>query len=380
MEIKSSEKFSLKDHLFNASKIQSIAKEIENVFSTFETNEFVSEVVGAFPKLELKERIHHITACLKTFLLDSFEESVAILIRSMPSPCNPNLKDDDFGDFIYAPYIHFVAMYGCEKEHLHFSFYAIEEMTTRFSAEDAIRYFINAFPIETLAKMKEWTNHPHYHVRRLASEGSRPKLPWSQKIVVTVDQTLPILSALYSDSTRYVTRSVANHLNDISKTHPQLVIEELKKWKTENQQEQKEFDFIVRHSLRTLIKKGDKSALQMIGIESNPAIELTSFNCSENVQMNEYLHFDFDVLAKENASILIDYIIFFQTSRGEMNSRKVFKLKQIALEKNHKIHISKKHLLRQFMTTRTLYPGVHEIAVQINGAIVLKHQFDLREN
>lgn len=371
------EKFSLKDHLFNPKKIEQITNEIFQVYPQFEKEKFTKEVVSQFPKLELKDRIYHITTCLKKYLPQQYADAVEILIQSLPEPCNPNLKDDDFGDFIYAPYNHFVAVYGCNKENLNFSLNALEELTTRFSAEDAIRYFINAFPEETMEKMKEWSKHKHYHVRRLATEGSRPKLPWCQKINITIESPIPILDNLYSDSTRYVTRSVANHLNDISKTHPALVIQKLKKWKSEKKQSPKELDFIIRHSLRTLIKKGDVSALELIGIKENPLIEVSLLKFSEQVKMNTHLLFEFEIKAKENTTLLIDYIISFQNKKGEMNSRKVFKLKQVTLEKNETITISKKHLMRQFMTTRTLYQGKHKLEIQVNGKKFLNKIFDL---
>lgn len=377
VNMKSEEKFSLKDHLFNPKKIEQISNEIFQVYPEFEKDRFIKEVVTKFPKLELKERIYHITLCLMKYLPSQYTDAVEILIKSLPEPCDSNLKDDDFGDFIYAPYHHFVAVYGCNSTDLHFSLNALEKLTTRFSAEDAIRYFINAFPNETLSKMKEWSGHKHYHVRRLASEGSRPKLPWCQKINIAITESLPILDNLYSDSTRYVTRSVANHLNDISKIHPELVIEKLTKWKSEKKQHPKEMDFIIRHSLRTLIKKGDKLALQLIGIEKKPPIETSLFKLSKEVEMNTHLLFEFEIKAKENTSVLIDYIINFQTKKGEVNSRKVFKLKQVTLKKNETISISKKHLMRQFMTTRTLYHGQHELEIQVNGDKVLNGVFNL---
>ena len=369
------EKFSLKDHLFNPEKIEKISNEILQVYPKFEKDNFAKEVVSQFPTLELKARIYHVTECLKRHLPQDYMAAVDVLIKSLPEPCNPNLKDDDFGDFIYAPYHHFVAVYGCDSKHLGFSLSALEELTTRFSAEDAIRYFINAFPNETLDKMKAWSEHTHYHVRRLATEGSRPKLPWCQKINIPITAPLSILDNLYSDPTRYVTRSVANHLNDLSKTHPELVIEQLAKWKSAKKQEPKEMDFIIRHSLRTLIKKGDKEALRLIGIAENPPIKTSSFKLSEEVKMDTHLLFEFEIKANEKTSLLIDYVINFQTKKGEMNSQKVFKLKQVSLEKNEIIHISKKHPMKQFMTTRTLYQGKHELEIQVNGTKILNGFF-----
>jgi 3-methyladenine DNA glycosylase AlkC len=371
------EKFSLKDHLFNPEKIEKIATEIKQVYTDFEKDKFTHTVTEKFPELELKERIYHITDCLKKYLPNEYKLAVEVLLKSLPAPCDPNLNDDDFGDFIYAPYHHFVAVYGCTKEHLTFSLNVLEELTTRFSAEDAIRYFINAFPEETMRKMNKWAKHPHYHVRRLASEGSRPKLPWCQKISIPVEEPLSILEQLYSDSTRYVTRSVANHLNDISKVQPDLVIKTLKKWTKEQKQNPKEMDFIVRHALRTLIKKGNEQALELIGIKQNPDIEISLLQFPKEVKMNSHLLFEVELKAKENTTLLIDYALNFQNKKGEMNSRKMFKLKQINLSKNERIIISKKHFMKQFMTTRTLYSGKHQLEIQVNGEVRIRTTFAL---
>ena len=370
-------KFSLKDHLFNPAKIELIATEIHNVYPNLNKNQFKEDVIALFPKLELKERIYHITTCLKNHLPNNFVTAVEILLESLPKPCDPDLSDNDFGNFIYAPYNHFVASFGCDKENLDFSLNALKELTTRFSAEDAIRYFINAFPQETMDKVNQWASHPHYHVRRLASEGTRAKLPWCQKIIIQPASTIPILENLYFDNTRYVTRSVANHLNDLSKINSKLVIDTLKSWKKEGKQQTKEMDFIIRHSLRTLIKNGDKNALELIGFNENPPIEIISFEITENVKMNTHLTFRLELVGKEASNLLIDYVIFFQNKNGEMNSKKVFKLKQLQLKRNEKAIVSKKHLMREFMSTRTLYSGTHLCQLQVNGQIIHEKEFEL---
>jgi 3-methyladenine DNA glycosylase AlkC len=371
------EKFSLKDHLFNRQKVEKIASEIQSVHSKFGKTDFVEEVLQEFPKLELKDRIHHISACLKMHLPDSYQQATEILLQSMPDACDPGLSDDDFGDFIYAPYSHFVAQYGCSQDHLQFSLYALEEITTRFSAEYAIRFFINAFPVETFDKLIEWTKHNHYHVRRLSSEGSRPKLPWSQKINYTPERAIPILDNLFADPTRFVTRSVANHLNDISKINPNLVVSTLKKWKKSGLQQDNELDFIIRHALRTLIKEGHTESLSLIGINHKSDVKISSFDLTKEVKMNTNLEFSFDLLADEITPVIVDFLIFFRNKKGELNSKKVFKLKKFTLEKGVSVTITKKHMLMQFMSTKTLYPGQHDFALQVNGKVLHRDSFTL---
>ena len=370
-------KILLKDILFNKPKVVQIASEIQRIDPSFKTNEFVRDVVAKFSELELKARISWIAECLKKYLPSEYRHAAGILVKALPAPNNSELSDDDFGDFIYTPYAEYVARNGCTKEYLQFSLNALYEMTQRFSVEDAIRYFINAFPKETLSELSKWTTDSHYHVRRLCSEGTRPKLPWAQKIKIPISAPLPILDKLFNDKTRFVTRSVANHLNDISKIEPDLVIDTLTKWRKSGKQKPQEMEYIVRHALRTLVKQGNPKAMQLLGFSHTPRVSVSRFAVPKKVKMNDTLEFSFAIEAQEDMDIIADYILYFQNKSGKLNSKKVFKLKKISLKKNQPITISKRHPFRQFMTTRTLYAGRHEIELQINGKSQGKHSFDL---
>jgi len=372
------EKFSLKDQLFNVKKVVHVATEIANVYSDFDASGFIAFNVSAFPQLELKERIKCMACALGKFLPNDFEKSSKILLLSLPEPCNPELGDNDFGDFIYAPYGEFIVEYGCNANHVELSLEIIEQLTTRFSMEYAIRPFINAFPNETFNKLNMWAKHPHYHVRRLASEGSRPKLPWGKKITTPIENTFELLDTLHRDHTRFVTRSVANHLNDLSKIHSEIVFELLTRWQTEKLQNPDELSFITKHALRTLIKKGDSRALQMIGFGTNAKLNIEIKKFTESVKMNEFLEFEILVSSSDNCSLLIDYIIHFQNKKGQMNSAKVFKLKQIKAEKNVPITLLKKHEMKQSMSTRTIYPGLHKFVLQINGNQMIELDFQVK--
>lgn len=373
------EKFSLKDHLFNRDKVQKIAVEIAVVYPEFKTDSFVNEVVVAFPKLELKQRIEHIADCFSRYLPANFETAVRVLLNSLPEPCNPDLNDNDFGDFIYAPHSHFVAVNGCDKANIDLALRALEQMTTRFSAEFSIRFFINTFPHQTLQKIQKWCNHTHYHVRRLAVEGSRPKLPWSEKVKLKSGDTLPFLKALHADSTRYVTRSVANHLNDISKTDPDTVLDTLREFKALGLQNPDELDFIIKHSTRTLVKQGHSGALAMLGYPPKPQIEVSRVQFPAKVHFNEALHVAFSVFARSDAKLMVDYIIMFQNKRGALTREKVFKLKRFTLSAGETAQLVKKHPMPKQLSTRTLYPGKYQFKLQINGSIVFERYFDVCE-
>lgn len=365
------EKFSLKDALFHKTNVTRLASEIATFYPSFQASMFTSAILERFPELELKQRISWIREQLRVYLPASYPDALRIIIDALPPPLDPSKTDNDFGEFIYAPYGEFIAVYGCTTEHLNRSLTALRKVTMRFSAEDAIRYFINAFPDQTLAQLAKWSTDENYHVRRLVSEGSRPKLPWSQKIVLKPVQTIPLLDKLYTDHTRYVTRSVANHLNDISKIEVELVLQTLTCWKRSKKQNPKEMEFIIRHSLRTLVKKGDPGAISFLNYSTNPEIRVNSFVISrDTIPMGTTLEFTFTLTALKYERLLVDYKIWFQDKKGRMNNSKVFKLKQCELKKGETVQLKKTHTLLETMTTRTLYPGEHKLEIMVNGTVV----------
>ena len=331
------EKFSLKDELFNPKKVHQIASEIKDAYSTFEQEKFEAEVTDRFSELELKERIAHIRDMFAKYLPCDYVEAVNILLKALPKELDPTLGDDDFGEFIYSPYSDFVVTFGCTEEHLEFSLGALREMTKRFSVEYAIRDFINAFPQDSFEMLDACSLSENYHERRLASEGCRPKLPWGKKLSTAYDKPIFLLDNLYADTTRFVTRSVANHLNDIAKIDASLVIETLRRWIDSKKQEEKEMGFMISHSLRTLVKDGNVDALALLGYRASPAIEIANFKVNS-----------------------------LEVKAGKLTP-KVHKIKKLHMKKGKSINIKKKHPFKANMTTRKLYSGEHRLFFQING-------------
>jgi len=373
----SKEKFSLKDQLFNPSKVSSLAFEIQAAYPTFKTEDFIATITQELPKLELKERISHIAEGLRNYLPAEYDQAIKVIVSALPKPLDPNLTDNDFGDFIYAPYGYFIAKYGCTKERLLLSFSALSEITMRFSVEDPMRYFINAFPVETLNQLETWSQHSNYHVKRLVSECTRPKLPWSKSISYAVETPVFLLDRLFCDSTRFVTRSVANHVNDISKTHPDLVIILLNRWRDSGKQVEKELRFIERHALRTLLKKGNKKALNYLGFSENPSISISEFSYKYEVNLDSAFHFSFKLKALASSNLMIDFVIHFRANNGDVSRKKVFKLKEVQLSNGESIYLSKKTPMRSDMTTRKLYLGEQKFEIQINGKIVTEAFFNI---
>ena len=371
------EKFSLKDELFNTAKVQKIAREIKAVYPDFDQKEFEFNIVEQFPNLELKERMYHIRDMLAGYLPRDYKEAVDILLKALPSELNTNKYDNDFGDFIYASYSEYIATFGCNREVLYFSFQALREITKRFSVEFAMRDFINTYPEETFQMLELCSLSDNYHERRLASEALRPKLPWAKKINTEYDKAILILDNIFYDKARYVTRSVANHLNDISKIDEALVIATLKRWKASEKQNNKEMEYIITHALRTLIKQGNEKALLLLGYKKDPNILLSDLAFyQDEVPLGESLIFDFAIEAKEDCDLLVDYIIHFKTKSGK-TSPKVHKIKKLSLKAGDSIKISKKHPFKANMSTRKLYFGEHKIELQINGVCYAANTFVL---
>lgn len=362
------DKVLLKDQLFNESKIRYLGYLIKNTYANFTIETFEESVLNELPKLELKERICWIREKLRENLPNDYAVSLEILLRSLPK----NLKENDF---IFAPFSDFVAEYGCNKRYLNMSLSALGEFTKYFSAEFAIRSFINSFPEETFSQMEDWSKSKNHHQRRLASEGLRPRLPWGKSITFPYKRGASLLDNLYYDSERYVTRSVANHLNDISKIDPDFVLKTLDKWKKSCKQNDKELNYIINHALRTLIKKGHEETFDFLGYKSHPIL-IKNFKINKKeIKLGESLEFSFKIIGERNAPLVIDYKITYPTPNRK-GSQKVFKLKKVQISEGEKMHIFKSHLFKQ-MTTKKLYSGVYKLELQINGKIIADQNFHL---
>ena len=372
-----STRFSLKDHLFNEVKVRYLAQLLAAADTSFDKEAFVLEVMSRLLRLELKDRIRWIADVLSRSLPEDYSQAVGVIIGALPPPLDPHKTDDDFGDFIFAPFGEYIAMHGCTRERLTVSLRALREITKRFSMEDAIRVFLRTFPDETLGVMRSWAIDEHYHVRRLVSEGTRPLLPWSGRVPLVSADTIPLLTILHADSTRFVTRSVANHLNDIAKREPMVVIDTLRAWQKMGKQNQKELAWMTKHALRTLIKRGHGEALSLLGYASD-AYQVDQFAVvTATVRSGEVLTFNTTLTAKADANFLIDYLIHF-VKKNDRTVPKVFKWKTVSLKRGESLQLRKNHRLKADATTFSLYPGEHKIELQINGVIAGVANFMLK--
>ena len=374
--MKAKSTFSLKDQLFNEGRVSHLAAQIERAHPAFPGDAFHRAVMGAFPSLELKQRIAHITAMLHTYLPRDYRAALHVIMQALPPELDPTRTDDDYGDFIFAPLSLFVAKHGCTDEHLDVSLDALRQITKRFSAEDAVRYFLNAFPARTLHFLRECARDDHYHVRRLASEGTRPLLPWSQRLTIDYREPLPILDELFADRTRYVTRSVANHVNDISKLDAALAVGTIARWRALDLQTPAEIRYITKHALRTLVRHGHADALALVGFEPRAEFDLVELTTSTpRVRLGESLRFSVKLRARAPQRLLVDYRMTY-AGRGREARRKMFRLKQVQLDAGESVTLVKAHPMR-LMTTRRLQAGKHTVTVVVNGRAVGELGFTL---
>jgi len=382
--MKNKEKILLKDQFFNEEKVKYLSLLIKWVYNDFSAKSFTKDILEKLPELELKQRIVAISIVLKKYLPEDYKKSVKILLKSLPEEKQIDTLDNDFGDFIFSSYWEFVSRFWCKKKYLHFSLNALEKITTRFSAEDSIRYFLNEFEEETFSKMLKWSKSDNYHVRRLASEGTRPKLPWSKKINIDYKKTIQILDNLYIDNSRYVTRSIANHLNDISKIDGALVLDTLNRWKktiiflkNKALNEENDLKYIISHSTRSLVKFWDKKTLKFLWYNLNPNIRINDFQFkNKNINIWDTLEFDLELEVKEKQKLVIDYKINFPLKNGKF-WEKVFKIRKFKWKKWEILNISKKHPLKK-MTTKKLFTWTHYLWIQVNWISYLKEKFHLQ--
>ena len=332
--------FSLKDQLFNADSVGDLAAEFAAGVPRFDPERFHSEVMAGLADRELLARLDWIADCLEPQLATDFPTMADQLTAAMPPELDPTRADDDFGRFIHAVPGILGVRHGLEH-HRDRALDLLHAATKRFSMEFYIRPFLNRWPEETLARLSHWAGDENYHVRRLVSEGTRPKLPWAAKIDLDPLVPLDLLDRLHADPTRYVTRSVANHLNDIAKIHPDTVTERLSKWRKVARQSEKELAWMTRHALRTLVKNGDRAALRLLGYRDDIKIAAELSIASDPVHIGDVLAFDAHITTDAPSNLLVDYILHFHRPNGRAG-RKVFKLKQTRSEQGKPLTLQQK--------------------------------------
>lgn len=351
-------------NMYNRESLYEVAVAIQSVYNSFKVDEFIKSTMDeTWNNLELKARCRKISMSLGMYLPEDYKEALSILEKSVTG-------------FYFAFFFpDFVEVYGQDDINWDLSISALERNTEYWSSEFAARAFIIKDEDRMMAQMRKWSKHKSEHVRRLASEGCRPQLPWGQAISkFKKDPTpvLPILEQLKTDTSTYVQKSVANNLNDISKTHPDLVISIAKDWYGKN----KSTNWIVKHGCRTLLKKGNRDVLALFGYDDTTSINLQDFTLeTTSISIGEDLTFSFNILAKKATKTRLEYGIDYIKSNGKRN-RKIFKISEVSLKENEKKSYMKKHSFAD-VSVRRHYPGIHSIAIIINGIEKDKLDFEL---
>ena len=352
-----------------------IARMIKDVDSAFDEDAFLADALDGYQALELTPRARQIAQALGRHLPQDYEQAIEILIASL----GPKLQVAELTGmdvFVYLPHVFFVAKFGVD--HFEASMRAQYELTQRFSAEYSIRVFLERYPQQTLGRLREWAFDSNVHVRRLVSEGTRPRLPWAPRLPAFQDDPRPVLELLdllKDDVELYVRRSVANNLNDIGKDNPTALFETCRRWMRDASPQR---SWLVRHALRSAVKRGEPEALEILGFLPATCIHVREVHIAPAVaSIGDSVTFTLDLSNDGSAmqQLLIELRVHFVKANGRP-SPKFFALKELELRRHGSVQLTKTISLAQH-TTRTHYPGQHRVEVLVNGRPSATGVFDI---
>jgi len=369
------ETFQIRD-VFNPKAVSEMGKRIKKVHTTFDLKGFETFINPKLPELTYSERLQLIKDGLIKYLPEDFSKAAKIIVDSLLPAYGTDVLEGTNDRFIIATKAAFIAEKGLN--HFDISMNALYEITKRLTSEWGVRPFFIQYPEKTLAIFKKWATDKDPHVRRLVSEGSRPYLPWGKKLPQfekDPKQTIALLTLLRNDPSEYVRRSVANHLNDHAKKHPDLVVDTLKQWQEEGSNKDK--DRMIKHALRTLLKKGHAGALAILGYKKGAKVAVQHLSADKKVKVGEYLNFSFDIQStgKTKQPLMIDYVIYYQKANGDL-APKVFKMTTKTLEAGAALPFKKRQSFK-IISTRKFHLGAHKLAVQVNGEELAEVAFEL---
>lgn len=339
---------------------QHISEVFIDTIPGFDEKKFVKLIFSKdWKSKELKDRMKHTAQVLNEFLPNNFSKAAKLIIKSCKEFQKRNYNDYGL-EFMFFP--DYVESFGMDD--LKSSIKVMESITELTSCEFAVRPFIIKYPKEAMAQMLSWSKHKNLHVRRLASEGSRPRLPWAIALPAfkkDPKEVLPILENLKADESEYVRRSVANNLNDISKDHPDVLLKIAKKWKGKSE----ETDAIIKHASRTLFKAGDPRIMAFYGLDTK-GVEVANFKVvTPKIKVGEYVNFEFDLSTQKKKYLRLEYAIYFLMKNGKL-SKKVFKISEKEYDAKSTTRIERAHSFK-IISTRNYNKGRHAVSVIVNG-------------
>ncbi|MBN2664070.1 MAG: DNA alkylation repair protein [Bacteroidales bacterium] len=364
--------FQLKDYV-SISFISRVSTVIEEIAVGFDKKKFKKLIFDKkWEKKELKQRTHHIAKILKTYLDKDYKIASKQLIEIAKGLQKVEFRHETIG-LLFVP--DFIEDYGIQD--FNCSMTAIEEVTKLMSCEFAVRPFYNSYPNEMFAKTIEWTKNKDHRIRRLASEGCRSKLPWANAepyLKNNPQKVMEVLELLYNDEHKWVRLSVSNNLNDISKEHPEIILDFAKKHIGEDIKTDK----MLKHGLRTLLKNGNVQALNLFGFIYSDKLILKDFTISsEKIKLGTELKFNFSIFnsGNKNEKIRVEYLIYYQKANGTL-SPKMYHISEKEITAAENIHFSKKRSFK-LITTRKFHLGLHKIGIIINGKEIETLDFEL---
>jgi 3-methyladenine DNA glycosylase AlkC len=344
-----------------------IAAMIERVHPTFATRAFVAQALRGYEELELLPRAKHVARALGDHLPERYPDAVDVVLRSLGPPLE-SAMGQGMTPFLHLPFVYWVADRGLD--HLDDSVRAMHALTQRFSCEWGVRPFIERHPEAMLRVLARWAEDPSVHVRRLVSEGTRPRLPWTTRLTVFERDPRPVialLERLRDDPDEYVRRSVANHLNDLGRADPALLVALCTRWAEDAPPARVR---LIRHALRTLVKRGDPHALTVLGFGERARVELRAASVAPaRVAIGGSVRIAFELAStvRRTQRLLVDLRVTYADARGEPTRTKVFKLTTVELGAGEVAGFGKTLSLEQ-RSTRTHHPGVHRAEAVVNGA------------
>jgi 3-methyladenine DNA glycosylase AlkC len=347
---------------FSPESVGELADALHQAWPEFPRRRLEADIAEAFEPRSLSERSDLVVERLAHTLPQPFPAGAEVVWRL--------LDVTELDGWIVMPVAGWVARAGLDDPERALPLLA--GLTPRFSSEFAIRPFIEHRPDITFGHLHRWVADPDEHVRRLVSEGTRPRLPWGTRLRGLVADPTPaiaLLERLHDDPSPYVRRSVANHLNDITKDHPALALECARRWATGGSVGSQ---WVVRHGLRTMVKKGDPDALALMGIDTRAEVRLRSLSVEpDRVRIGEAVSFTatLELVGADATEVVVDYRVHYVGSTGTVKAPKVFKLTRRRLQPGVPLTLTRRHAFAP-VSIRTIHPGGHTIDLQVNGTVL----------
>ncbi|MGE7367507.1 DNA alkylation repair protein [Neorhizobium sp. NPDC001467] len=352
--------------IFNRARLEHFANETTAIHPGFDGERFLTLASDGLDNLSIMQRLRQIAVSFHATLPGPYEKNIEIIWALAPR------INHGFASITLPEY---VALYGHDDFDL--SMRALAYFTRFGSSEFAIRHFLQKDQARTLEVMETWSRDDNEHVRRLASEGCRPRLPWSFQLKPLIADPSPvakILENLRSDPAHYVRKSVANHLNDITKDHPDWVLQKIAGWDQTNAHSA----WIIRQALRTLIKKGDARALHVLGAGHKAEVKVNNFSVTPSeLKLGGAVKIAAQLISTATSpqKLVVDYAVHYVKKAGG-TSNKVFKWKEITLDAGVDLELSISRAIRDF-TTRVHYPGRHAVELIVNGEVLAEGAFEI---